>query len=145
MDFQTLNLLFRCSKEFNHEKIRLRELTETECMICSFLCRSTPCSQEEVVRALRADKTTIGKALQKLEARGYVSREEDPGDRRKKLLRLTELGLAQTGDIMGIHDRWLKTVLSALSEEEQRQFEDYCRRLLASAEELLRKTEETDN
>ena len=37
MDFQTLQLLFRCRREFSHDTLRLRELSDTEGMICSYL------------------------------------------------------------------------------------------------------------
>ena len=67
MDYQTLNLLFRCGKAFSHEKIRMQELSDTECMICSYINSHENCSQDDVSVALKADKTTVGKALASLE------------------------------------------------------------------------------
>ena len=66
MDYQILNLLFRCNKEFSHEKIRKQELSDTECMICSYIYSHENCSQDDVSVALKTDKTTVGKALMSL-------------------------------------------------------------------------------
>ena len=77
MDYQTLNLLFRCGKEFSHAKIRLHELSDTECMICSYIYSHENCSQDEVSAALRVDKTTVGKALASLENKACVVRVQD--------------------------------------------------------------------
>ena len=72
MDYQTLNLLFRCNKEFSHEKIRKQELSDTECMICSYIYSHENCSQDDVSVALKTDKTTVGKALVSLENKRAV-------------------------------------------------------------------------
>jgi len=139
MDFQTLNHLFMSSKNFSHQRIRSLAMTDTECMLCSYIHAHPGCSQEDAVRALRFDKTTAGKALQKLEVKGYVAREQGTGDHRKKELHITEQGTARIEGITDLHDHWLSTVMSCLTEEEKKQFEGYCLRLLAEADKLAEK------
>lgn len=141
MDFTTLNLLFRCSKEYSHEKIHLKDLSDTECMICSFIYAHPDCSQENVATALKADKTTVAKALAALEGKSCVQRTRDETDRRKMRLRLTETGYDRVAGLIDIHNEWLSAVLSCLSPEEQAQFENYCERLLSQAESLADKRE----
>lgn len=143
MDYQTLNLLFRCGKEFSHEKIRLHELSDTECMICSYIYSHENCSQDDVSAALRTDKTTVGKALAALENKACVVRVQDEADRRIKRLSLTESGQKKVAELLNIHDNWLSEIMTCLSEEEQKQFEDYCKRLLKAAEKLTDKGEKT--
>ena len=138
MDFQILNRLFKNSIEYNHHKIRSKDLTDTEYMICSVIFYNDACSQEDVVKALRIDKTTVGKALQKLETKGYISRQQDQLDKRKKLLTVTEKGKKQISGVMDLHDKWLENIMTCLSDDEQKQFEDYCRRLLDAAELLAK-------
>lgn len=147
MDFKALNLLYMFSKNFSHKKIRSHDLTDTECMICSYVYEHADCSQDDVVRLLMYDKTTVGKALQKLEARGYVTRRRSSSDKRRMALRITEYGLSRISDVVGLHNEWLNEVLACLSEDEQAQFEDYCRRLIAAAEALSEKqrNEDIDN
>ena len=136
MDYQKLNLLFRCSKEFSHRKIRLRELSDTECMICSYVYSHEGCSQDEVATALKTDKTTVGKALASLEKKNCVARTQDETDKRVKRLSLTETGHDKISELLDIHDRWLRSIMTCLSAEEQKQFENYCDRLLNAAEKL---------
>ena len=141
MDFQTLNLLFRCNKEFSHDKIRRQELSDTECMICSYIYSHENCSQDDVSVALKTDKTTVGKALMSLEKKNCVLRLQDAADKRVKRLSLTDTGREKIAALANLHNNWLKQILTCLSPEEQEQFENYCERLLAAAEQLT--TEET--
>ena len=136
MDYQILNLLFRCSKEFSHRKIRMQDLSDTECMICSYIYSHENCSQDDVSVALKTDKTTIGKALASLERRNCVVRTQDVSDKRIKRLRLTGNGCEKVAQLVDLHDNWLSEIMTCLSEEEQRRFENYCRRLLDAAEKM---------
>lgn len=137
MDFRTLDLLFKCGKEFRHSQIRDCGLSETELMICSFIYSHADCSQDDVVRGLRIDKTTAAKAMLTLESKDLVLRLQDEGDRRRKNLQLTPAGTERIASILDLHDRWLGSVLSCLSQEERAQFESYCYRLLCAAEQML--------
>ena len=141
MDYQILNLLFRCNKEFSHEKIRLQELSDTECMICSYIYSHENCSQDDVSVALKTDKTTVGKALASLENKACVMRIQDEGDRRIKRLSLTDAGREKIADLIDIHNNWLREIMTCLSEEEQKQFENTCKRLLTAAEQLTKNGE----
>ena len=136
MDYQILNLLFRCNKEFSHEKIRKQELSDTECMICSYIYSHENCSQDDVSVALKTDKTTVGKALASLEKKNCVARTQDETDKRIKRLSLTENGHDKISELLDIHDHWLRDIMTCLSPDEQKQFENYCERLLGAAEKL---------
>ena len=136
MDYQILNVLFRCSKEFSHKKIRQQALSDTECMICSYVYSHENCSQDDVSVALKTDKTTVGKALASLESKACVVRMQDEADRRIKRLSLTDVGQKKVAELVDLHNNWLRDVMSCLSSEEQKQFENYCRRLLDAAEKL---------
>ena len=136
MDYQILHLLFRCGKEFNHARIRSQDLSDTECMICSYILSHENCSQDDVSVALKTDKTTVGKALMSLEKKNCVIRTQDVTDRRFKRLKLTELGTEKVTELADLHSNWLAEIMTCLSEEEKKQFEDICKRLLSKAEAL---------
>ena len=139
MDYQTLNLLFRCNKEFSHEKIRMKQLSDTECMICSYIYSHENCSQDDVAVALKTDKTTVGKALMSLENKECVVRAQDNADKRIKRLSLTDFGRQKVTELVDVHNNWLNEIMTRLTEKEQNQFENYCERLLAAAEKLTLK------
>ena len=142
MDFQTLTLLYRYSREFSHDKLHTQELTDTEYMICSYIYSHPGYSQDEVSNALRADKTTVGKALAVLESKGCVSRETDSADRRRKCLRITGTWSKRIKELTAAHNERLDRILSCLSEEERIRFGSFCERLLAAADELIEKHNE---
>jgi len=136
LEFQTLNLLLKCGMDFGHKRIRTHGLSDTECLICSYVYAHTGCAQDDVVQSLHMDKTTAAKALRSLEDKGFVIRRQDAQDRRRKLLQLTPSGAESLSAVMHLHDSWMHSVLSCLSEAEQAQFEDYCTRLMQAAEAL---------
>lgn len=136
MNFQLLNLLFRLGNDFSHRKTRPTGLSDTECKLCSYIYGHALCSQDEAGQELGIDKTTVTKALQTLENKGILQRETCADDRRKKLLTLTESGKKTISDIADLHEKWFTNVLSCLNADEQANFEDYLRRLLAEAEKL---------
>lgn len=75
-----------------------------------------------LARVLGIDRSTSALVLSKLEASGWVRRETDPADRRRKLLKLTVEGLALL-DAMGPHARRVRErLLSAFTADEQRLF-----------------------
>ena len=138
MEYRTLDLLFRCSREFSHKTIRLKSLSDTECRLCSYVYSHAGCSQDDAALALKADKTTVGKALAALERKQCILRTRDAADRRIKRLALTDIGKEKVADLADVHDRWLARVMHCLSPAEQAQFEAYCERLLAAAENLTK-------
>ena len=136
MKFDTLDLLFKYGREFGHRRIRSSGLSDTECLLCSYVSAHPGCSQDDAVQGLHMDKTTAAKALRTLEEKGCMIREQSSDDRRKKMLTVTEAGTDKLSAILHLHDQWMSRVLAALSPEEQEQFEEYCIRLLRAAESL---------
>lgn len=136
MDYQILHLLLRCNKEFSHEKIRRQELSDTECMICSYIYSHDQCSQDDISVALKTDKTTVGKALVSLENKACVARTQDRVDKRIKRVTLTPAGREKVAELLDLHNHWLREIMTCLSTEEQKQFENMCKRLLDAAEKL---------
>ena len=45
-------------------------------------------------------------------------------------------------ELLEIHNNWLRDIMTCLSEEEQKQFENYSERLLAAAEKLTQQNGE---
>ena len=139
MDFVTLNTLYRCGKEFNHKSYREKGITDTECMICSFISSNKGCFQDNIVKNLKMDKTTVNKAIVSLEKKGYVERKQDKSDKRKRTLRITKSGEENISSIMNLHDKWFADVITCLNEQEQKQFDEYCKRLIVAAKDKISK------
>lgn len=80
---------------------------------------------------------SITAAVDRLVAKGLVSRAESPGDRRVRLVELTPLGTSVITPIYQAHVATIEKVFAKLSLEETRQLEQHLRCIGKHAESLL--------
>ena len=133
MQFSKLSMLIKLGREFGHEQIRDAGFSDTEHAICAFLCFHDQVSQDMLANALMLDKTTVAKALNSMESKGLVVREQDGQNRRRNRIRITDTGKTSVSNSMHIYDTWFSEVCSSLSEAEQQQFDDSISKLIDAA------------
>ncbi|NLT40265.1 MAG: winged helix-turn-helix transcriptional regulator [Clostridiales bacterium] len=136
MDFNTISLLLKHAKGYGHAKIREAGVSDTEHKICTFLYFHSDAYQDMIADSLMLDKTTVAKAIQSLEERGLIKRVQNPHNRRRNILNITDAGKETILDVVGIYDEWLEKIESCLTEAEREQFHDFCARLLEKAKEI---------
>src|SRR5579872_2916539 len=91
---------------------------------------STPAiTQQALAGMLRMVPSRLVALVDELEGGGFVERGEDPGDRRRYALRLTERGRSILRDIGRVAREHQADLLAALSEIEQRQLADLLQRV----------------
>ncbi|HXT37862.1 MAG TPA: MarR family transcriptional regulator [Chloroflexota bacterium] len=100
-------------------------LTESEHMVLLRLRRGA-CSVADVGVCLFISHSAASRAVDRLVRDGYVYREENPSDRRQKVVTLTQEGEALAGSLEAIMASGVETLLAPLDEEEREQ----ARRLL---------------
>lgn len=64
-------------------------LTRAQWRVMVYLNRLESCTQTELANALEIEKPTLGKHVERLEAKGWVTRRADASDGRSKILSLT--------------------------------------------------------
>lgn len=133
MQFSKLSMLIKLGREFGHEQIRDAGFSDTEHAICAFLCFHDQVSQDMIANALVLDKTTVAKALNSMESKGLVVREQDGQNRRRNRIRITDTGKTSVSNSMHIYDTWFSEVCASLSEAEQRQLDDSISKLIDAA------------
>jgi DNA-binding MarR family transcriptional regulator len=89
-----------------------------------------PLAQGEIARRMGIDRTTMVALIDDLQARGFVRRRQDPGDRRKNVVELTDVGQDITRQAAKAGQQVEQTFLSPLSAEEAEQFKKTLRALL---------------
>jgi DNA-binding MarR family transcriptional regulator len=94
------------------------------------------CGMSEVSERFDITPAAASQLVDKLVQNGFVQREEDPNDRRAKLLNLTGKGrdLVQRG--IQERYRWVDQLAEKLSPEEQVQISEALDRMTAAAKEL---------
>jgi len=108
------------------QRARTRGMTRAQWVILKRLDRTPGLSQNELASILEVEPITVGRLIDRLEARGLVERRDDPKDRRVHRLHLTpkskpilqEIGaaIAELSAIAtaGIDETTLHTVVAAL-------------------------------
>ena len=136
MVFNVISLLSNYAKEYGHAKIREAGVSDTEHKICTFLYFHSDAYQDMIADSLMLDKTTVAKAILCLEERGLIRRIQNPDNRRKNILNITDMGKENISDVVGIYDEWLEKIETCLTDTEKKQFHDCCIRLLEKAKEI---------
>ena len=102
------------------------------------IAHKEPITQKALSEELLLDKTTITKAIAKLEAEGYVRRESDPTDNRYHLLYLTEAGGDVIPKVKEALNRISNQSLVGINEDEYALMLSLLKKVLGNMSELVR-------
>ena len=89
-----------------------------------------PVSQGELARAMNVDRTTMVALIDDLQLKGLVQRRQDPDDRRKNVVELTDAGCGTVREAAGAVGQAERDFLAPLSAAEAAQFKKILRLLL---------------
>lgn len=78
--------------------------------------------QEQLVEQLDVSKPAVSRALDSLEAKGYVTRQPDPDDKRAHRIRLTDKGVEIGPAIEEIYNRIFTLAVQGISQDELNHF-----------------------
>jgi DNA-binding MarR family transcriptional regulator len=93
-----------------------------------------PLSQGEIARAMNVDRTTMVALIDDLQLKGLVERRQDPDDRRKNVIELTDAGCGTVRQAAEAVEQAERNFLGPLSAAESAQFKRILRALLEDAE-----------
>ena len=105
------------------------DLTQTQFAALAKLHEVGPCSQNHLGRLIYLDAATIKGVVDRLHMRGFVTALNDPNDRRRRAVALTERGRQVTEAAVRVAADITATTLAPLSAEEQRQIVKLLRKL----------------
>lgn len=88
-----------------------------------------PARPQALAAAVARDKSQMTRAVHALEAKGLLTKTDDPEDGRASLLELTDLGQEAVAAMQGAIAETLGEILVPLSEQEQSTFRDLLRRI----------------
>lgn len=91
-------------------------------------------SQRDLERKLRLKPSTVNGIVDRLEAKGYVSRRASPQDGRVRLVNLTEAGRSKVQDFHVIVEETERRFTAGLSEQERGQLRQLLSRIIENLE-----------
>jgi DNA-binding MarR family transcriptional regulator len=89
-----------------------------ECAVLIAIDQQAPQSQQEVARRMGVDRTTMVALIDDLENKGLVERRQDPDDRRKNVVALTDAGRTTLRQATAATREAERRFLAALSDDE---------------------------
>lgn len=104
-------------------------LTQTQFAALAKLYEVGPCSQNYLGRLIYLDAATIKGVVDRLHLRGFVTALNDPKDRRRRAVALTDRGRQVTEAAMLVAAEITATTLTPLTADEQRLIAKLLRRL----------------
>lgn len=103
-------------------KIGALDLTQAEAHVLARLARGGSTSPTELHRLFGHKRSTLTGILDRLEARGYVTRSLNVGDRRSLIVSLTGEGTAVADSVSKIIDELERQIATRLSQRELKGF-----------------------
>jgi DNA-binding MarR family transcriptional regulator len=112
------------------EQLASADITPVQFAILNALLDSPGIDQVSLAKRVAFDPATSGSVIGRLEAKGWVVREADPSDRRRKLLVVTPQGVQALASIQSDVSRVQEKILAPLTAQEQSQFVHLLSRLV---------------
>lgn len=75
-------------------------------------------TQKDIVNILDVSDGYTAKLLRKFEDNGFITREEDPTNRRRKIVRLTQKGIEKTDECIEMITNWETKISTKITEQE---------------------------
>ncbi len=136
-----LNDVARLLRTAFDRRVKSLGLTRSQGWVLNHLFRNNGVTQSELADILQVEKATLGRLLDRLEAKGWVRREDHADDRRAKRVFLTEEVEPGLKAMRAAAADLRRDALAGLSAEEQARFVDA---LLAIKANLSRADNGTD-
>ncbi len=119
-----LNDVARLMRTVYDRRVRSLGLTRSQWWVLNHLFRGDGVTQTELAETLEIEKPTLGRLLDRLEAKGWVRREDDATDRRAWRVYLTdEVGPAMR-ELRAVAAELRRDALAGLSASERERFVD---------------------
>lgn len=110
------------------------DLTIPAWRVMAILGRFPDLSAADLVEQTAMDKVAISRAVSSLFKNDYITRSEDPSDRRRQVLNLSELGREVYERIVPLAQQYENDLMSSLTAEEREQLDSIIEKLMDRAQ-----------
>jgi MarR family transcriptional regulator, temperature-dependent positive regulator of motility len=114
-----LSIVVRNHFIFMNRELKHLELTEGQVPCLIIISKKSGITQDDLAKMFHIDKGTIARAIRKLEEGGMINKVQDPVNRRRYLLSITEKGENVIPVILEAEKRWEDIIFKGFSDEER--------------------------
>ena len=125
----TVNKLYT---EKTNDNLKEYTVTRSDMSLLIKLKEDGKMTQKELAEAKNLNTATVARALDRLEKKGFVKRESNMKDKRKKNIVLTEKGIHIISEILIKHENFKKDIFKEFDDEDYLQLVKYLEMLSAS-------------
>lgn len=140
MVMNDLSIIVRQMRVFSERKLHFLDIGFPEQIVLMFLTSHENVNQDQIAKHYAIDKGAIAKTIGKLEEKGYITRSENPDDKREKRILLTEQANKSIQCMHEVLDDWYSVIYSQISDEDIRRFEDTIGKIAANLLQYNSKT-----
>jgi DNA-binding MarR family transcriptional regulator len=119
-----LNDVARLMRTVYDRRVKSLGLTRSQWWVLNHLYRNDGVTQTELADLLEVEKPTLGRLLDRLEAKGWVRREDDASDRRAWRVYLTDEIAPAMRELRTVAAELRRDALAGLSAAERERFVD---------------------
>lgn len=119
-----IGMIARALDSISNIEFKEFDLTKGQYLYLVRICENPGIIQEQLIDLIKVDRSTATRAIQKMEANGFIEKKDDPGNKKIKKLFPTDKGNAVYPFIKRENDHSNKVALDGFSElEEEEAFE----------------------
>lgn len=137
-----LNNISRSQAIYRHEKISADDLHSSHYAFVLAICRKEGRSQEELAKELCLNKSTVARALNSLEEKGYITRTPLPQDKRQFSVYPTKKMIDVLPEVKKASEEWMLLLSDGIAPEELEVFNSVLERMQERARKIIEKQEE---
>lgn len=137
-----LNNISRSQAIYRHEKISADDLHSSHYAFVLAICRNEGRSQEEIAKELCLNKSTVARALNSLEEKGYITRTPLPQDKRQFSVYPTKKMIDVLPEVKKASEEWMLLLSDGIAPEELEVFNSVLERMQERARKIIEKQEE---
>lgn len=137
-----LNNISRSQAIYRHEKISADDLHSSHYAFVLAICRNEGRSQEELAKELCLNKSTVARALNSLEEKGYITRTPLPQDKRQFSVYPTPKMIDVLPEVKKASEEWMLLLSDGIAPEELEVFNSVLERMQERARKIIEKQEE---
>ena len=137
-----LNNISRSQAIYRHGRISADDLQSSHYAFILAICREPGRSQEELARELCLNKSTVARALNCLEEKGYITRQALQNDKRQFAVYPTERMLNILPEVKQASVEWMTLLSEGIPAEELAIFDSVLERMQSRAREIIESQEE---
>lgn len=137
-----VNRTSRCFTLYRNNKLENEGINGYQHLYIIKICKNPGISQEELVREIYVNKSSVARQLSLLENNGFIHREPCSDDRRQLLVYPTKKAYDILPKVEKVRDHWNDRLLEDFSDKEKEAVFSMMEKIMKKAEYILQYPEE---